>query len=147
MRQKRILILALAMSASLLFARYSSAQEMDYTDDELSGDQVSAIDVVQESELSVVSNLSQKELLDLKQTEPLRFNHMIKQRLNYLQELRKNLPEKYESIMDRVRRRKQARLERLKKEDPERYNRIMEKRKALPERKKDTRPGGGLMIN
>lgn len=144
MGQKRILILALAMSATLLLARYSLAKEMDYTDDELSSDQVSAIDVVQESELFVISGLSHEEMLDLKRTEPLRFNHTIKQCLDYLRELRQNLPEKYERIMERVRSRKQARLEQLKNENFERYNRIMEKRN---ESKGNNRSRGGLMLN
>jgi len=144
MRQKRILILALAISASLLFARYSSAQEMDYTDDELSGDKVSAIDVIQESELYVVSGLSQEELLNLRLTEPMRFNMFIRQCLDYLRQLRGNLPDKYERIMERVRNRKEARLEQLRREDPERYNRIMGKR---DDSKKNNRSRGGLMLN
>ena len=144
MRKKIILILALAMSASLLLARYSLAQEMDYTDDELSGDKVSAIDVVQESELYVVSGLSQDELLNLRLVHPTRFNMIIRQCLGYLSELRSTLPDKYESIMERVRSRKQARLEQLRREDPERYNRIMGKRN---DSKKDSRSRSELMLN
>jgi len=143
-RGKRILILVFAMSVSLLFARYSLAEELDYTDDELSGDKVSAIDVIQESELYVVSGLSREELLNLKLTEPMRFNMLIRQSLDYLRQLRGNLPDKYDRIMERVRSRKQARLEQLRREDPERYNRIMGKRN---DSKKDSRSRGGLMLN
>ena len=60
MKAKKMLLVAFIMAAMLVVTRYSLAQEVYYSDNDLTNDEVSSADISKESELSTGTKFSEE---------------------------------------------------------------------------------------